>query len=47
MSTNMHLYDNLDKNIKGKKAKLSWKKLAGATGYTVQYATNKTFKKAN
>lgn len=30
----------------GTKAKLSWKKLAGATGYTVQYATNKTFKKA-
>ena len=30
----------------GTKAKLSWKKLAGATGYTVQYATNKAFKKA-
>ena len=30
----------------GTKAKLSWKKLAGATGYNVQYATNKTFKKA-
>ena len=30
----------------GTMAKLSWKKLAGATGYTVQYATNKTFKKA-
>ena len=30
----------------GTKAKLSWKKLAGATGYTVQYATNKTFRKA-
>ena len=27
------------------KAKLIWKKLAGATGYTVQYATNKAFKK--
>lgn len=26
------------------KSKLSWKKLAGATGYTVQYATNKNFK---
>lgn len=30
----------------GTKAKLSWKKLAGATGYKVQYATNKAFKKA-
>ena len=30
----------------GARATLSWKKLAGATGYTVQYATNKTFKKA-
>ncbi|MGN1131323.1 MAG: fibronectin type III domain-containing protein [Ruminococcus sp.] len=30
----------------GTKAKLSWKKLAGANGYTVQYATSKTFKKA-
>ena len=29
----------------GTRAKLSWKKLAGATGYTVQYATNKAFKK--
>ncbi|MGN0477546.1 MAG: leucine-rich repeat protein [Ruminococcus sp.] len=28
------------------KAKLSWKKLAGAKGYTVQYATNKNFKNA-
>lgn len=28
------------------KAKLSWKKLAGANGYTVQYATNKNFKNA-
>lgn len=26
------------------KAKLIWKKLAGANGYTVQYATNKNFK---
>ncbi|MDD6644983.1 MAG: leucine-rich repeat protein [Oscillospiraceae bacterium] len=28
------------------KAKLTWKKLAGANGYTVQYATNKNFKNA-
>ena len=28
------------------KAKLTWTKLAGANGYTVQYATNKNFKNA-
>lgn len=34
------------KNIKTKKIKLTWKKIKGAKGYQVRYATNKKFKKA-
>ena len=34
------------KNVKGKKIKLTLKKVKNATGYEVQYATNKKFKKA-
>ena len=34
------------KNLKGKKIKLTLKKVKNATGYEVQYATNKKFKKA-
>jgi hypothetical protein len=32
------------KNIKGAKIILKWKKVAGANGYQLQYATNKKFK---
>lgn len=31
------------KNVKGKKAKLSWKRIKGVYGYQVQYALNKKF----
>lgn len=34
------------KNIKGKKVKLTFKKVSRAVGYQVKYATNKKFKKA-
>ncbi|MGN0460366.1 MAG: leucine-rich repeat protein [Ruminococcus sp.] len=34
------------KKISKTKAKITWKALAGASGYTVQYATNKSFKGA-
>lgn len=34
------------KNIKGKKAKLSWKKLSGVNGYKIRYSIDKKFKKA-
>ncbi|SKA65557.1 Fibronectin type III domain-containing protein [Eubacterium uniforme] len=34
------------KNLKGRKIKVTLKKVANATGYEVQYATNKKFKKA-
>ncbi|MGN1125962.1 MAG: leucine-rich repeat protein [Ruminococcus sp.] len=34
------------KKISKTKAKITWKSLAGASGYTVQYATNKSFKGA-
>ena len=34
------------KNIRGKKVVIQWKKAAGVSGYQVQYATNKKFKKA-
>ena len=34
------------KNLKGKKAKIKWKKTKGATGYEVQYALNKKFTKS-
>ena len=34
------------KNKKGKKAVVTWKKISGAKGYKIQYATNKKFKKA-
>lgn len=33
------------KNIKGKKAKLSWKRIKGVYGYQVKYALNKKFTK--
>lgn len=33
------------KNIKGKKAKLSWKRMKGVHGYQVKYALNKKFTK--
>lgn len=33
------------KTLAGKKIKVQWKKDAGATGYQVQYSTNKKFKK--
>ncbi|MCM1244187.1 MAG: family 43 glycosylhydrolase [Roseburia sp.] len=33
-------------NKKAKKVSLKWKKVSGATGYEVQYGTNKKFKKA-
>ena len=32
-------------NQKGRKVKITWKKAMGASGYEVQYAKNKTFKK--
>ena len=34
------------KNVKGKKIKIKLKKVKNATGYEIQYATNKKFKKA-
>ena len=34
------------KNTKGKKIKVSWKKVKGAKGYQVQYALNKSFTKS-
>lgn len=34
------------KNVKGKKAKVTWKKVADATGYQVYYSTSKQFKGA-
>ncbi len=34
------------KALKGKKAKVSWSKKSAASGYQVQYSTNKSFKKA-
>lgn len=33
------------KNTKGKKVKLSWKKISGASGYQIKYSTTKKFKK--
>ena len=35
------------KALKGKKAKISWTKKSGASGYQVQYSTKKTFAKAS
>ena len=32
-------------NLKGKKVKLTWKKMSGVSGYQITYATNKKFKK--
>ena len=34
------------KNTKAKTATVTWKKIAGVTGYQIQYATNKDFKSA-
>lgn len=34
------------KNNKGKKVKLTWKKISGANGYKIRYSTNKKLKKA-
>lgn len=34
------------KNVKGKKAKITLKKLSGATGYQIKYSTSKKFKNA-
>lgn len=34
------------KALKSKKIKITWKKVAKATGYEIQYSTNKNFKKA-
>ena len=34
------------KNIKGKKIVVQWKKVAGVSGYQIQYATNKKLKRA-
>lgn len=34
------------KNIKGKKIKIKYKKVAGADGYEISYSTNKKFKKS-
>lgn len=33
------------KNVSGKKAKITWKKLSSVSGYQVMYATNKSFTK--
>ncbi len=33
------------KNVKGKKLTVKWKKVKGATGYQIQYTTDKKFKK--
>ena len=32
------------KNLSGKKLSIKWKKVSGASGYELQYATNKKFK---
>lgn len=34
------------KNVSGKKAKITWKKVSDAAGYQIQYSTNKNFKNA-
>ncbi len=33
------------KNLKSKKAKITWKKVSGITGYEIKYSTKKSFKK--
>lgn len=37
---------NKVKKASGRKAKVTWKKVSGVTGYQIQYATNKKFTKA-